>query len=120
MAECGVNIPLCTSGGDPLWEYATQCSGWRGVLVEPSAKSFGEILEFYKPYPHAQPMHLAVAGEAGTRMLTSKWGEGNHFLQSHEQGKMAAESVEVVTLAMLWERLRPARVDLLLIGGTLG
>ena len=45
--NCGLNVPRCAIGGDPIWEYATQCLGWAGVVLEPGEK-FEMLRSFYQ------------------------------------------------------------------------
>ena len=92
---CGVNIPRCTTGGDPIWEYATQCNGWRGVVVEPSAKSMAELNSDW-PYgahtAHVRTLLAAVASGDGYAMLTSRRGAGNYILPPGRTQPAAASS----------------------------
>lgn len=46
--NCGLNVPRCAIGGDPIWEYATQCQGWTGAVLEPGQVKFRMLQAFYK------------------------------------------------------------------------
>ena len=110
----------CAIGGDPVWEYATQCAGWTGLVIEPTRALFEELRTAYSPY-QVQPLRLAVSDYTGvtnvevngefTRLRearvnktraksnTSKLrGRRLHIATSNP----SMETVLVVTLAHLW------------------
>ena len=117
-ANCGRNNRRCAIGGDPVWEYATQCAGWTGLVIEPTRALFEELRTAYSPY-QVQPLRLAVSDHTGvttvevngeftrlrdarvnkTRSNTSKRrGRRLHVATSSR----SMETVLVVTLAHLW------------------
>ena len=127
---CGVNIPRCTTGGDPVWEYATQCQGWQGVAVEPSKKSMSELTSewAYGSHRNVRPMHAAVGATDGETLVTSARGAGNFIMSKRAQDRRqrqperqrvkgpAVEAVRTMSLRSLWADVSPpADKQLLLV-----
>lgn len=107
-ANCGRNNKRCAAGGDPVWEYATQCAGWTGIVLEPTRVLFEELRTAYSPYP-VQPLRLAVSDHAGVVSVEVK-GEFTSLSSDEATAKpntahlktTTTETVVVVTLAHIW------------------
>ena len=119
--NCGLNVPRCAIGGDPTWEYATQCVGWRGVVVEPSNRKFQMLQAFYQARVGraVEPVHAAVSNYSGAPLMPDGGSEGfgltEHKLNARKH--LPQQTVNVTTLALLWKQYRPRnqRVDLLAV-----
>ena len=89
--NCGLNVGRCAIGGDPVWEYATQCQGWRGVVVEPSAGKFKMLKAFYRARVGraVTPVRAAVSNYSGTASMPSG-GSETSGLTEHQNRVRAA------------------------------
>ena len=130
-ANCGANVRRCALGGDPIYEYATQCAGWSGVSIEPVMHTFGELQANYASHPNVLTLRAAIAEEGGTdrvprlsalgktseKVSLSRWSAGDDGGTSDDgnssDGKW--EAVPVLTLQQLWQHLRPSKVDVLVV-----
>lgn len=87
-----------------LWEL-----GWSGVLVEPSPKSFLDLMHYYLDIPEGQTAELvnvAVAGENGLMTLQASHGAVSTLDQGHyelwkEAAKFQPIVVNTITVADL-------------------
>ena len=130
-ANCGLNVPRCTGGGDPVYDYASAC-GWRGVVLEPVRSTFNMLRKNYAPMPGVQPLHMAAYGgttglEPSTMQVTSHArrakSQNNHLLpdskgNSSRMRNRKAEKAEKTTaysMLGLWRKLALTKVDLLVI-----
>ena len=120
--NCGLNVPRCAIGGDPVWEYATQCQGWRGVVVEPSASKFEMLKAFYlaRAGRAVKPVHAAVSNYSGTASMPSGGSETSGLTehQTSSPSFLPQQPVHVTTLTHLWQRFRRdlnQRVDFLAV-----
>ncbi len=123
-ANCGLNVPRCTAGGDPLFDYATQCDGWRGVVLEPVRATFEQLERNYAPHPGVQALHMAATGGTTLDPMTMQVTTGakstrNHLLAvQHSQsgyGAAGSENTTVYSMVGLWAKLALAKVDMLVI-----
>jgi len=118
-ANCGRNNMRCAIGGDPVWEYATQCAGWTGLVIEPTRALFEELRTAYSPY-QVQPLQLAVSDHTGvmtvevngefTRLRDVRVNKTRAKFKKNVFGRRlhvatsnrSTETILVVTLAHLW------------------
>eukprot|EP00966_Prymnesium_polylepis_P037943 880196-Prymnesium_polylepis.1 len=101
-ANCGRNNLRCAVGGDPVWEYATQCAGWQGVVIEPISETFEELRAAYRPYP-VLPLRVAVSDHAGVgTMLVEHELSILSSLGGSDATSRRTETVPLVTLADFW------------------
>jgi hypothetical protein len=76
------------SVGDAIWPYATTCSNWRGLLLEPVGTSFIKLCNNYRPHSlRIRPLKAAVSDFAGhARMQIMRngcaAGQCNHLLRA--------------------------------------
>jgi len=64
--NCGKNTPECALGGDPIWEYATQCDQWSGIVIEPAIEAFTKLQSYYGIYSdRILTMRAAIGNENG-------------------------------------------------------
>lgn len=122
------------SVGDAIWPYATTCSNWRGLLLEPVGTAFTKLCNNYRPHSlRIRPLKAAVSDFAGhARMQIMRngcaAGQCNHLLHKGDNVKWhhswartnEVERVPVLTLARVWEELQRAHghasaVDLLVV-----
>ena len=120
--NCGLNVGRCAIGGDPVWEYATQCQGWRGVVVEPSAGKFKLLKAFYRARVGraVTPVHAAVSNYSGTASMPSGGSETSGLTehQLSSRSLLPQQPVNVTTLNLLWQQFRRGpnqRVDFLFV-----
>ena len=134
-ANCGTSN--CSGAGgrdDPVWDYQRQYR-WRGAVVEANPRTFIALSRNYRPHPAVRPLNLAITGSAGTvdfwcprfgHMSEARlsegcttqrsWGEASAFgLRNASGGGSRHMRVKAETLHGLWSRLRPDRVDLLVV-----
>lgn len=109
-ANCGANNPECAAGGDPVWAYAAAC-GWRGVAIEPVARTFLKLCKHYaRLTPLVTPLRALVSDRTSSGGLVSVNGELSHaYNASRAQqpvrgGAARVERVPTVTLADVWPR----------------
>ena len=130
------------SAFDPLYTYSTRC-GWRGVVLEPTPKSFERLCTNYAPYAqHVEPLRVALSDHDGlghmqvVNRFCARKGECNYLHTGPPpKGRQAAwhkgfagtnetNPVAMVSLSTLWPDIRrrarrhagaAARVDLLVI-----
>jgi len=121
---------------DMLRPFATRCTSWRGLLVEPTTNSFRQLCANYASYrDRFMPVRAAVSDTPGMGRLQIMKngctpGECNHLLYPgdnirwHQSWARTTESerVQMVTLRQLWRHalptlLQPApvAVDLLVV-----
>jgi FkbM family methyltransferase len=138
MFEVGSDLRFVQVGvfdgvtGDPLHRYIARC-GWRGVLVEPQARSAARLRELYRDNERVAVLQAAVAESAGRRTLFTvessrapAWAGGlasfdlQHILNHAHMipglaGMICEEQVECVPFDTVLARLPPGRLDLLQI-----
>ena len=135
-ANCGANVRRCAMGGDPIYEYATQCAGWRGVSIEPVLHTFGELQANYAAHPNVLTLRAAVAeqdgvgrvprlsnlGKASEKVSLGRLGDNSHGGQADHRSSTGDdgnaskwEAVPVLSLQQLWSHLRPPKVDVLVV-----
>ena len=135
-ANCGANVRRCALGGDPIYEYATQCTGWRGVSIEPVLHTFGELQANYAAHPNVLTLRAAVAesdgvgrvprlsrlGKSSEKVSLSGWQSRRDRDGDHRGGQSDGnaseapwEAVPVLSLQQLWAHLRPPKVDVLVV-----
>ena len=124
--NCGLNVPRCTAGGDPIYDYATTCDGWQGVVLEPVRATFNQLSRNYSPSNFlgnstVQPIHGAVTGgtslkRSSIRMTTARsQASTQNSVIDDEHSTRPSERTMATTLMGLWAELRWPRVDLLVI-----
>lgn len=117
-ANCGMNTPRCAVGGDPIWEYATQCEGWRGVLVEPQLPVYSALVANYHAAGAAAsvlPVRAAIGDSAGVVQMTRPWDRTELASVTQRWANGYSEAVPLMTLSQLWQLTRPPRVDILVV-----
>merc|ERR1719229_1053447 len=104
-ANCGTNMVECAVGGDPVWEYATRF-GWKGVTVEPVARTFNKLTKNYQPYPSIKPLKAMISDHSGVGEIVLK-GEMSKELGTNSTaaavGARKVQKVPVMTLPELWQ-----------------
>ena len=118
-ANCGTDN--CSFHRDPYWSYMEKFS-WRGAVIEANPETFARLEANYRPhYPRVRPIHVAVANRSGgyldfycpdvsSEMCTAntRWASSQGWTSDKHRRR-----VPTTTLALLWERLAPQRVDIL-------
>jgi len=106
--------------GDAMWPYATTCTHWRGLLLEPTRDSFHKLCANYAAHqPRICALKAAASdytGEAKIQIMRNGCprGQCNHLLNKGDNVRWhhrwartnQTERVAVITLARVWEELK--------------
>ena len=138
MFECGPELTFIQVGAfdgitrDPLRKYIDKC-GWRGVLVEPQARSADQLRKLYRRNDHVVILQAALDREFGTHTLFTvdsetapAWAGGlasfkRETIVKHSdlipglRGMIREETINCITFDEVLGRLPSDRIDLLQI-----
>jgi FkbM family methyltransferase len=117
-----------TSGGDPIFEFASNRVRWRGILIEPNPKVFQRLKANYRSDPRFIYENVAVARQPSSHpfyyvpddpSLPSWFDEVSSFDRRHLKRHgipdelIAETTVPCATLSALFAKHRVTKVDIL-------